>query len=99
MPSDFVDEVSNALSGAFETRTTDHRRGRAILSSVADREIVHVLCQTQSRPLDHQAIGPDEQHVEDGAGEDRTRDDGCIGRDGLRHRHPQSHTSLKAEDQ
>ena len=78
----------------------DHRRDRVVRSPVADREIVHVLRQPQSRPLAHQAVtGPDEQHVEDGAGEDRICDDGCVGRDRLRHRPKQSHTPLKAEDQ
>ena len=62
--------------------------------------VIHVLRQPQSKPLAHQAVtGPDEEHVEDGAREERTCDDGCVGRHRIRHRHRQSHTPLKAEDQ
>ena len=42
---------------------------------------------------------PDEEHVEDGTRKDRSCNDGRVSCHWLRHRTPQSHAALEAEDQ
>ena len=93
-------EVQPVLQPANQQRLRDHIRDRVVHSSVTDREVIHILRQSQSGPLAHQAVAePDEEHVEDGAGKDRSCNDGRVGCHWLRHRTPQSNAALKAEDQ